>query len=100
MSTRFLGITTMTPFIQAEGIETVLDNVAGRARILLTINTSVIAPMPKARDNTSRPPTASASASLRAWCGTSPEFWYRSGPGHHARTEFFAGLEVPTAARQ
>lgn len=33
MAKRFLGITTLTPFIQNEGIEAVLDNLINRAGV-------------------------------------------------------------------
>ncbi len=92
---RFLGITTMTPFIQAEGVETVLDNVVDRAGAsAVTINTSVIAPMPEGQGAYQPPTDAGASPRLfdRPVWGKG-EFWFRSGPGHHARSEFFTGLK-------
>lgn len=92
---RFLGITVMTPFIQVEGVEGVLANVIDRAgATAVTINTSVIAPMPEGQGQYQPPSDAGSSPRLfdRLVWGK-PEFWFRSGPGHAARREFFAGLK-------
>ncbi len=91
---RFLGITVMTPFIQDEGIEATLANIVDRAgATAVTINTSVVAPMPEGQGQFQPPTDAGSSPRLfdRTVWGKD-YFWFRSGPGHRTHTEFYEGL--------
>jgi hypothetical protein len=92
---RFLGITVMTPFIQTEGVEVVLENVIGRAgATAVAINTSVVTPSAEGQGVFQPPDDAGASVRLfdRPLWGRQA-LWVRSGPGHAARRDFFAGLK-------
>jgi hypothetical protein len=92
---RFLGITVMTPFIQTEGVEGILNNVIGRAgATAVAINTSVVTPSAEGEGVFQPPDDAGASVRLfdRPLWGKHA-LWVRSGPGHAARNEFFEGLK-------
>jgi hypothetical protein len=92
---RFLGITVMTPFIQTEGVEAVLDNVVERAgATAVAVNTSVVAVGEEGKGSFQPPDDAGASVRLfdrRIW--GEQALWLLSGPGHAARREWFAGLK-------
>ncbi len=89
---RFLGITVLSPYIQYEGVERVLSNIAERAgATALACNTSVTAPSDEGEGSFQPPDDAGASVRLfdRPLWGRQA-LWLRSAPGHHAREEFFA----------
>ena len=93
MSTRrFLGITVMSPYIQNEGIASVIANLVERAgATAVATNTSVTAPAPEGVGSFQPPDDAGASVRLfdRPLWGKQA-LWLRSAPGHHARRDFFA----------
>jgi len=92
---RFLGITVMTPFIQTEGVEAALENVAERAgATAVAVNTSVAAPCSEGEGAFQPPDDAGASVRVfdRPIWGQKA-LWLRSGPGHAPRSEFFRGLK-------
>jgi hypothetical protein len=89
---RFLGITTMTPYVQNEGVEAVLENLIERAgATAVATNTSVTAPAPDGEGTFAPPDDAGASVRLfdRPLWGKQA-LWMHSAPGHRARIEFFA----------
>jgi hypothetical protein len=90
---RFLGITTMSPYYQNEGIDGLIRNVIERAgATAVATNTSVAAPAPEGVGSFQPPDDAGASVRLfdRPLWGKSA-LWMRSAPGHKARRDFFAG---------
>ncbi len=91
-SRRFLGITTMSPFFQTEGVDATLDNLVQRAGVTaVTCNTSVVAPSQEGQGSWQPPDDAGASVRLfdRPLWGQQA-LWLRSGPGHVANRDFFA----------
>jgi len=92
---RFLGITAMTPFVQTEGIEAVIFNVAERAGAsAIATNTSVTAASHEGIGSFQPPDDAGASVRLfdRPIFGKNA-LWLRSGPGHTANPAHFADSE-------
>lgn len=89
---RFLGITILSPYLQYEGVDAVLDNVIERAgATAVACNTSVVAPTAEGEGSFQPPTDAGASVRLfdRPLWGKNA-LWIRSGPGHRANPEFFA----------
>ncbi|MEZ4870363.1 MAG: hypothetical protein R3C14_54035 [Caldilineaceae bacterium] len=90
-SRRFLGITTLSPYIQNEGIEGILTNLIDRAgATAVAINTSVTAPA--AEGIGSFQPPIDAGASVRVFdrpLWGKDALWLRSAPGHQANLAFF-----------
>lgn len=89
---RFLGITTLSPFIQTEGVDEVVANLVDRAGAnAVAVNTSVTEPAPDGQGSFQPPDDAGASVRLfdRPIWGRQA-LWLRSAPGHFARAEFFA----------
>lgn len=89
---RFLGITILSPYIQYEGVDAVLDNVIHRAgATAVACNTSVVAPSEEGVGSFQPPDDAGASVRLfdrPLWGERS--LWLRSGPGHRANPDHFA----------
>jgi len=89
---RFLGITVLTDFILNEGVEGVLDNIAGTAgAVAVACNPTVTAP--GSEGNGSWQPPADAGASVRLFdrpLWGKRELWVRSGPSFEPQTEFYA----------
>ena len=89
----FLGITVLTPHIQNEGIDGVLDNIINRAHATaVAINTSVVAPSAEG-EGTFQPPIDAGSSPrlLERQLWGKEALWVRSGPGHRAKLDFFVG---------
>jgi len=89
---RFLGITTLSPYLQSEGVEQVLANLVERAgATAVATNTSVVAPAAEGEGSFQPPDDAGASVRLfdRPLWGK-PALWLRSGPGHEADAALFA----------
>jgi hypothetical protein len=88
---RFLGITVMSPFIQNEGVDAVLDRLVERAgATAVACNTSVTSPVAPGDGSYQPPSDAGTSPRLfdRPLWGESG-LWLRSGPGHRARRRHF-----------
>lgn len=88
---RFLGITTLSPYIQNEGIDGILTNLIDRAgATAVAINTSVTAPAAEGVGSFQPPIDAGASVRLfdRPLWGKHA-LWLRSAPGHQANLDFF-----------
>lgn len=90
-SPRFLGVTTLSPFFQVEGVEPVLDRLQAAGVNAVAVNTSVTAPGAEGEGSYQPPDDGGTSPRLfdRALWGQRG-LWLRTGPGHHFRTEFFA----------
>ncbi len=89
---RFLGITVMSPHYQNEGVDRLIANLVERAGVTaVATNTSVVSPAPEGVGHFDPPVDAGASVRLldRPLWGKRG-LWLHTGPGHHARTEFFA----------
>lgn len=88
---RFLGITTLSPYIQNEGIAGILENLIQRAgATAVAINTSVTAPA--AEGIGSFQPPIDAGASVRVFdrpLWGKPALWLRSAPGHQPNLAYF-----------
>ncbi len=88
---RQLGITVLSPFIQNEGVEEILDNIVTRTGAnAVAVNTSVAAPGAEGEGSFQPPDDAGASVRLfdRLLWGQHA-LWMRSGPGHEANPDFF-----------
>ena len=88
---RFLGVTTLSPFFQVEGIEPVLDRLERIGATAVAVNTSVTAVGAQGQGSWQPPDDGGTSPRLfdRPLWGRRG-LWLRSGPGHRARAEFFA----------
>lgn len=86
----FLGITTLSPFFQVEGIEPVLDRLQAAGANAVAVNTSVTGPGSEGNGGWQPPDDGGTSPRLfdRPLWGKQA-LWLRSGPGHRARAEFF-----------
>jgi len=91
---QFLGITVLTPHIQNEGIDSVLDNLVDRAHATaVAINTSVVTPSAEGEGVFQPPIDGGTSPRLlerKLW--DKEALWLRSGPGHHANFDLFKEL--------
>ncbi|MEX1018080.1 MAG: hypothetical protein WDZ49_00395, partial [Litorilinea sp.] len=90
---RFLGITTLSPFFQTEGVDAVVANLVDRAgATAVACNTSVTEPAPDGQGSFQPPDDAGASVRLfdRPLWGKQA-LWLRSAPGHFAQSAHFAG---------
>lgn len=90
---RFLGITTMSPFYQNEGVARTVENLVERAgATAVATNTSVAMVAPEGQGGFQPPDDAGASVRLfeRPLWGEYA-LWLRSAPGHVPNAEFFAG---------
>ncbi len=89
---RFLGITVLTDFVLNEGVEGILDNIAGRAgACAVACNPTVTAPGDAA--NGSWQPPADAGASVRLFdrpLWGKRELWVRSGPSFVPNADLYA----------
>ena len=89
---RFLGITTLSPFFQVEGVEATIENLIDRSgATAVACNTSVVAPGVEG-DGTYQPPI-DAGASVRLFdrpLWGKRALWLRNGPGHGANLKYFA----------
>lgn len=88
---RQLGITVLTPFIQHEGVDAILDNIIMRTGAnAVAVNTSVTAPGAEGEGSFQPPDDAGASVRLfdRPLWGQRA-LWMRSSPGHAANPDFF-----------
>lgn len=97
---RFLGVTTMSPFFQNEGIDQTLDNLTRAGVTAVATNTSVTAPGAEGEGSFQPPDDAGASVRLfdrPLW--SQQALWLRSSPGHQANLDYFQGLPYqPRAA--
>lgn len=91
-SKRFLGITTMSPFVQNEGVSATLDRLIDLADVsAIACNTSVVAPAAEGSGVWQPPDDAGASVRLfdRPLWGKQA-LYLRSGPAHQPNLDFFA----------
>lgn len=91
MTKRFLGITTLSPYIQNEGIDPILESLVTRAgATAVAINTSVTAPSSEGVGSFQPPIDAGASVRVfdRPLWGK-PALWLRSAPGHQPNLDYF-----------
>lgn len=90
-SPRFLGITTLSPFFQVEGIEPVLDRLQAAGANAVAVNTSVTALGAEGEGSFQPPDDGGTSPRLfdRPLWGQR-KLWMRSAPGHAFRAEFFS----------
>lgn len=91
MTKRFLGITILSPYIQYEGADGVLERVIERAgATAVACNTSVVEPSAEGVGSFQPPIDAGASVRLfdRPLWGKDA-LWLRSAPGHRANADFF-----------
>jgi hypothetical protein len=89
---RFLGVTTLSPFFQTEGVEAVVANLVERAgATAVACNTSVTEPAPDGEGAFQPPDDAGASVRLfdRPLWGKQA-LWLRTAPGHAADPDHFA----------
>ncbi|MFZ1752830.1 MAG: hypothetical protein WAU10_03765, partial [Caldilineaceae bacterium] len=88
---RFLGVTTLSPFFQVEGVEPVLDRLQAVGVNAVAVNTSVTAPGAEGEGSYQPPDDGGTSPRLfdRPLWGQRG-LWLRSAPGHAFRAELFA----------
>ncbi len=90
-ASRFLGVTTLSPFFQVEGVEPVLDRLQAAGVNAVAVNTSVTAPGREGEGSYQPPDDGGTSPRLfdRPLWGQRG-LWLRTAPGHAFRQEFFA----------
>jgi hypothetical protein len=96
---RFLGITTLSPYIQNEGIDGILHSLVERAgATAVACNTSVTAPAAEGEGSFQPPDDAGASVRLfdRPLWGKQA-LWLHSAPGHNAHSDYF--IDTPYKPR-